>query len=591
MELAAQISPGDLSRAHAQLEGISNCTQCHVLGAKVSNDKCLTCHDEIKSLIQSKAGYHASRDVRGKECASCHSDHHGRNFAMTRFDEETFNHRLTGYELTGAHQTTDCRACHQPDNINDRELKARSGTWLGLETRCIDCHDDGHQPSLGNDCAQCHTTTNFSPASKFDHAKTDFPLVGQHLTVACKECHATEIRQGKPVPKFSNIAFANCNSCHDDPHNSQLGTSCNQCHTEQSFTATAGLRRFNHNQTGFPLKGRHRRVDCFSCHQANLPASRIFQDKAFIPTNDCAACHADVHAGKLGTACADCHTEEGFRGRMDPDKFDHNRTSFALAGKHQAVDCRKCHVSDRMTDPLPHNTCAACHRDYHQGDFATAGRSPDCVECHAETGFSPSLFTLEDHAKTAFPLDGGHLATPCFACHLTGDKWRFKDIGNRCVDCHEDVHKGEINTKYYPLQACENCHVTTAWLGDNKFDHNQTTFALQGEHLNTACAACHQQDAEKPHGRFAGLAQACTACHENIHGNQFEKAGQTDCTRCHSFAAGWEATYFNHNLTPFPLTGKHAEVACSACHLETVVQGVATVTYKLERFECRDCHE
>ncbi len=30
-----QISPGDLSNAHKDLEGMSNCTKCHVLGDKV----------------------------------------------------------------------------------------------------------------------------------------------------------------------------------------------------------------------------------------------------------------------------------------------------------------------------------------------------------------------------------------------------------------------------------------------------------------------------------------------------------------------------------------------------------------------------
>jgi len=39
-----QISPGDLSNAHKDLEGMSNCTKCHALGEKVENNKCLDCH-------------------------------------------------------------------------------------------------------------------------------------------------------------------------------------------------------------------------------------------------------------------------------------------------------------------------------------------------------------------------------------------------------------------------------------------------------------------------------------------------------------------------------------------------------------------
>lgn len=593
--VSAQLSPGDLARAHAQLEGMSNCTQCHVLGEKVSNDKCLACHDEISSSIRGKSGYHYSKDVRGKDCATCHSDHHGRNFDMVRFDTDNFNHRLTGYELTGAHKTADCRACHQPDYIDNKELKARKDTWLGLETRCIDCHDDGHRPTLGNDCAKCHATDAFAPAPKFDHAKTDYPLVGKHQTVDCKECHTPELREGKEVMKFSDIPFANCNSCHDDVHNNQLGTNCKQCHTETSFTAAAALRKFNHTPTGFVLKGKHKQVDCFTCHADTGSPRTVFQDRAGIATNACATCHADVHSGKFGTTCADCHTEDGWVGRsIRTDKFNHNLTDFALTGKHQTVDCKQCHVSERMTDPLPHNTCAVCHDDYHKGEFAAttaAAQTPDCAACHVTDGFSPSQFTIEQHAGTAFALDGAHLATPCFACHLQEDQWQFRNIGSRCVDCHDDVHIGEINAKYYPNQTCETCHSTSAWMGDNQFDHNLTKFALAGVHQRTACVDCHKQDTEKPHGRFANLPQDCASCHDNVHGDQFAVAGQTDCRRCHGFD-GWEAGTFDHSQTKFPLTGKHAEVACSACHQSaTTTEGITRVEYKIARFECRDCHQ
>ncbi len=83
-----QISPGDLSQAHAELEGMSNCTLCHDLGDKVSDRKCLECHTDIQSLINKKSGYHAESSVKAKDCFECHSDHHGRKFDMVRFDEQ-----------------------------------------------------------------------------------------------------------------------------------------------------------------------------------------------------------------------------------------------------------------------------------------------------------------------------------------------------------------------------------------------------------------------------------------------------------------------------------------------------------------------
>ncbi|MCB0518288.1 MAG: hypothetical protein KDD27_05085, partial [Saprospiraceae bacterium] len=154
----AQLSPGDLSSPHAHLEGIANCTQCHTLGDKVSNDKCLECHKEIKSRMDGRAGYHYSKEVKGKDCFACHSDHHGRHFDMVHFDEEKFDHGLAGYKLTGAHQKIDCRDCHRPDYVEDRILKKRAETFLGLKTACINCHEDYHQKTLDNDCAKCHST-------------------------------------------------------------------------------------------------------------------------------------------------------------------------------------------------------------------------------------------------------------------------------------------------------------------------------------------------------------------------------------------------------------------------------------------------
>ena len=79
--------------------------------------------------MNERRGFHNSKEVRGKECATCHSEHHGRKFDMARFDQDHFDHDLTGYELTGAHDRIDCRACHISEYIADRELKKRKNTF------------------------------------------------------------------------------------------------------------------------------------------------------------------------------------------------------------------------------------------------------------------------------------------------------------------------------------------------------------------------------------------------------------------------------------------------------------------------------
>lgn len=585
-----QLSPGDLAQDHAHLEGLSNCTQCHTLGDKVSSQKCLDCHKEIKALVDARKGYHASREVKSKDCFACHSEHHGRKFDMIHFDDKKFDHDLTGYKLTGAHKKKECRDCHKPDFIDDREIKKRKDTYLGMGTECLNCHADYHQKTLGKDCASCHTTEAFSPAEKFDHSKTDFALSGKHVDVDCAKCHKKEVRNGEDFQQFASVAFTNCNSCHDDAHSGNLGNNCKQCHTDAGWEVLTSLRRFNHNQTGFPLKGKHQQVDCFKCHAPAQTARTVFQDQLGIGTAECTKCHEDVHKGRFGSNCAECHNEKSFRFSGDPDKFDHNLTDFPLAGKHNSVDCAKCHTSGHFTDPLPFANCTDCHEDYHKGAFTEGKKVKDCAECHQVEGFSPSTFDFDQHASTDFPLEGAHVATPCIVCHVTDtQEWSFTNLGTNCIDCHEDVHAGEMDTKWYPEHACKNCHVTDSWTTGLVFDHSQTDFALEGAHARAQCSECHKKDVQTPHGRFRNMATDCASCHENVHGRQFEQQGVTDCRRCHGFEA-WDNKLFDHNKTDFPLEGKHAEVACAECHKPKFIDGAERTEYKIQKFECMDCH-
>ncbi|MEZ4875728.1 MAG: hypothetical protein R2793_09845 [Flavobacteriaceae bacterium] len=593
LTIHAQISPGDLTTSHSNLEGMSNCTQCHIIGEKVSNDKCLSCHKEIKSLMNQKKGFHSSSQVLKKDCFSCHSEHHGRKFDMIHFDENNFNHTLAGYELEGKHGQIDCKACHKPDFISNSDQKKRKGTFLGLSQECLACHDDFHQKTLGNDCLSCHNMESFSPASKFNHDKTAFALEGKHTEVDCKECHKTTIKNGKEFQEFSGIAFSDCKSCHNDPHNNQLKGSCTQCHTVFSFNQFNGKGRFNHNTTGFALKGSHKAVDCFSCHTKSNNPLTVFQDKLSFEENNCIACHEDFHEGKYGNDCAKCHNETSFLALNNMDFFDHSVTDYPLEGNHLGVDCRKCHI-ERFSTPIDFSACKNCHDDYHNGEFSENGFSPDCLECHSlEKGFDYSLYTLEQHQTTPFPLEGAHIATPCFACHVSedDDRWTFRNIGTSCVDCHLDFHEGFIDQKYYASESCESCHNNDSWVSVD-FDHTKTQWPLTGQHTKTQCSACHFTFSEKGDiisQKFSNLDTNCAACHENVHEDLFAINGVTDCNRCH-VTDSWFPKKFNHNETRFPLEGKHAEIDCKECHEIKNDVGETSIIYQLNKLECIDCH-
>ncbi len=368
LRVGAQISPGDLSQSHAHLEGMSNCTKCHDLGKKVSINKCLDCHQEIKNLITAKRGYHGNSSHINKECIECHSEHNGRKFEMTRFDKENFDHDLTGYKLEGKHKVVDCGECHLPDNIADPEIKKRKNTFLGLNKECLSCHEDFHQKTLSKECLSCHNMEAFRPASKFDHDNSRFKLLGSHTRVDCKECHKISNRNGKSFQEFSGISFNDCNSCHNDPHNQRIKGKCSQCHNEVLFSNFIGKGRFNHNSTNFSLKGRHVDIDCYSCHSKTKNPKLVFKDRQGINENNCLKCHEDRHDGKFGKDCSQCHNEKSFISVKNMDSFDHSLTDYPLSGKHTEVDCKKCHPG-RFSKAISFDACTDCHSDYHNGEF------------------------------------------------------------------------------------------------------------------------------------------------------------------------------------------------------------------------------
>jgi hypothetical protein len=509
-EIYSQISPGELSKGHANLEGLSNCTKCHELGAQVEKSKCLNCHVELKNLVTKGKGYHSSSEVKSKDCWVCHSEHHGRNFKIIRFDKDNFDHSKTGYELKGKHKETDCEKCHTPKNISDVKLKKKKSTFLGLEQSCQSCHADYHQKTLGNDCASCHNIDNFRPAPLFDHSKTKFSLTGKHKETDCAKCHTKEKKNGKDFQVFKGINFSSCISC-----------------------------------------------------------------------------HKDVHNGKFGNDCTKCHNTNNFKD-INKSSFDHNKTNFPLVGKHTKVECSACHGTN-LTSKLKHQNCSDCHKDFHKGEFLNTKSKGECSACHNVEGFSPSLFTLEEHQLTKFSLVGKHLALPCINCHLKETIWTFDTQGNACIDCHPNIHKEELKEKYLINNNCALCHSTDGW-DIVTFEHKSTEFELLGKHANQSCAKCHvnEEGADKKI-IFNSVEKKCESCHKDIHAGQFSVEGINDCTRCHAFE-NWKPVYFDHNKTRFSLTGAHSKLECMGCHKPSEKNGLRFINYKLADFKCAFCH-
>ena len=508
----AQISPGELSNAHSHLEGISNCTKCHVLGEKETTSKCLECHTEIKNLMDEGKGYHASEEVKDQKCASCHGEHFGRDFNVIRFDTLDFNHRLAGYILEGKHSKIACLACHTGNHIQNKTSQKKEGlTFLGLGTSCLSCHKDYHQNTLSSDCVSCHNQEQFKPAPLFSHDKTKFVLKGKHQSVDCIKCHKIEKRNNKDFQVFAGIGYSNCTDCHEDVHKNRFGQNCTKCHTENSFQAVKGLNTFDHSTTAYPLKGAHISVDCAKCHKGRYTNP--------VKHSRCTDCHEDYHEGQFLNAgvspdCSECHSITTFK-TSDFSIEKHNQSAFQLKGSHLATPCFQCHKKEEKWAFRKIGTeCIDCHKNEHEGFMQKKFLADNgCANCHNEDAWVSVQF---DHNKTDFTLEGKHVSISCRNCHYPVDngkaEQRFEGMKTTCNSCHDDQHHGQFEKD--KITDCSRCHTNNNWEAE-KFDHDSARFKLDGKHKDVECLKCHKPVTESgiKYIQYKFNDISCASCH------------------------------------------------------------------------------
>ena len=301
----------------------------------------------------------------------------------------------------------------------------------------MSCHepDDVHHGERGTKCADCHATKGWKN-SKFDHKKeTGFALEGVHDRIACNDCH----RSGNLKDKLPR----ECVGCHQgqDSHAGRMGKDCGKCHGNEKWKPAT----FDHTRDTTLAAGR-------AAREGRLPhlshRVRHYAETRRPNAHDCHRAN-DVHAGKLGKACDQCHTPQGWRSSV---QFEHDVTTFPLVGQHVAVPCEQCHLTREYRD-VGHE-CIDCHRtdDVHKGNL---GR--DCARCHTPNGWRLWEF---DHGKdTGFALTGAHGKIACEGCHRRPpDEVKLKQD---CLSCHEkdDVHLGQYG------RQCDRCHTSVTFKG------------------------------------------------------------------------------------------------------------------------------
>ncbi|KGJ95689.1 cytochrome c3 family protein [Thalassotalea sp. ND16A] len=433
-------------------------------------------------------------------------------------------------ELTQGHQEieNECNECHESDNPS---------------AQCLDCHEEINEDLINarryhstiekakiEQCRSCHTdhkgrTFDITSLDRdhFDHSRTEFTLKDSHLGLNCDLCH-------KPEDKNFRLESTSCNSCHDDPHQGELGEECADCHNEKVWK----VNKFDHEETEFPLKGKHQDLVCQACH---------VDDVADPIGGMCVNCHLakDVHFEVFGQKCESCHNEEEWQN----NSYDHFKdANYRLNGKHQKLACVACHAKELN----PSNKCNGCHSD---NDVHHGSNGEQCQQCHNEKSWDKINF---DHDKeTDFNLLGAHQEVECDGCHLPGQTRADEERVRQCVDCHlpVDPHQGNLG------KECQNCHQSKKWNEQVSFSHDFGDFPLTGAHQLLVCQACHFS------ADYAIESFRCIDCHAGDDNHQ-QTLGE-ECQTCHN-SSSWTSWQFDHQQTNFALDGAHTDLMCDLCH-------------------------
>jgi len=226
-------SPGPLTAVHPQnrsLQGFTNhadfeneCSRCHVPLLGPTADRCLACHLTVADQLRTHSGLHSF--LTGvSDCATCHSDHLGRDVRITRLNVLEFPHQeATGFPLEGVHAVTGCLNCH-----TDHQFK-------NTPRDCYGCHilDDAHNGELGTECSVCHTSVGWEEATLEEHP---FPInhKNQGRPLECQVCHP------------NTLTAYTCYNCHE--HNP---AEMEHQHLEK------GIREFQNCSSCHPTGGEH----------------------------------------------------------------------------------------------------------------------------------------------------------------------------------------------------------------------------------------------------------------------------------------------------------------------------------------------
>jgi hypothetical protein len=207
--------------------------------------------------------------------------------------------------------------------------------------------------------------------------------------------------------------------------------------------------------------------------------------------------------------------------------------------------------------------------------------------------FSPGPITAIKQANITLGGYSSHadFEKQCGNCHQP----LKTDLASQCFTCHEEINQqingGEgLHSAIQASKDCSTCHPDHRGRDFNPtlasyqlFDHSAAGFSLNWHQENydatpMLCSECHQS------ADFSDMTnQTCIDCHGD-HDPDFILTHHQDygpnCLQCHDGSD--RMLNFDHNQTSFSLSGRHEQILCTDCHVNTQINDTPS--------ECKDCH-
>lgn len=454
---------------------------------------------------------------------------------------------------------------------------SKSHATLDNQSKCNDCHVNGTSEVSNELCLGCH-----------DHKDL-----------------AARINAGKGFHASGLVKGKECEDCHNE-------------HKGRDFDLMGwnkirgGQKGFDHDLTGWPLKGKHASTDCAECHKAKNKTQGLTLYMGTDTLCGASGCHAQDQPHKFDRKdmllCDRCHNESVWKPQKNPMRFDHDDRRDAgmpILGSHKDVACTKCHPKSVFNLPFADpDACgnSGCHASPHTNHLFD---QRPCEWCHSPTfktlkqRFNRDMPFFDHEERTTFEL-GAHKKLPCYDCH-TKALGENKPVGS-CEKCHakDNRHQDRFN-KFGDPPKCGTCHPTTAWTR-KVFNHGRyTKFDLTAKHADISCRACHRGKSPSDFENFGGET-GCMNCHQHrkVHADPQNPNGKfknSQCLNCHLKPGSIDVKYqdmvkiYHGPDSNFPLVKSHKGVACEDCHKGRDKKG--RTTFETISRECgtSGCHE